>query len=101
MDELDMRDLGGCVEGSRDFVSSGLAGMVVGGMWSAWNGFGIVTAARTIRLGVAVGLAFGLAQDGLALVRGKTVGYAGEGESWLYRGAKNRIAEGEEGAVKT
>ncbi|KAF2010544.1 hypothetical protein BU24DRAFT_60445 [Aaosphaeria arxii CBS 175.79] len=78
VDELDMRDMGGAVERSRDFVSSGIAGMVTGGIWSAWNAFPMVTAARTIRLGLAVGLAFGLGQDGLTYLRGRSVGWVGE-----------------------
>ncbi|KAF2875817.1 hypothetical protein BDV95DRAFT_484265 [Massariosphaeria phaeospora] len=90
VDELDIKRISSGVEKSRDFVSSAMAGMVTGGLWSAWNLFPMVTAARTIRMGLLVGLGYGLGQDGLTYVRGRTVGYVDEAESWIYRGAKNR-----------
>ncbi|KAH7121117.1 hypothetical protein B0J11DRAFT_491025 [Dendryphion nanum] len=86
VDELDMKDMGVCVEGSRDFVSSGVAGMVTAGIWSAWNAFPMVMAARTIRMGVLVGVGFGAAQDGLTWLRARV----GEGGSWDGRGAGER-----------
>lgn len=93
--ELDIRSVDSGVQGSRDFMSSLVAGMVTGGMWSVWNKFGVVTAARTIRLGLIAGLGYGVAQDALAWARGKT-GVVSEAESWIYRGAKNRMKKGEE-----
>ena len=89
VDELDMRDMHKSVGLQRDFWSSAGAGMVTGGLWSAWNGFSMVTAARTIRLGLLVGAGYGLAQDGLMWAKRK---YGlDEGESWTYTGAKNRM----------
>jgi hypothetical protein len=92
VDELDIRRIDRGVDGSRDFLSSGLAGMVTGGLWSAWHQFPVTTAARTIRLGLVVGLGFGLGQDGLS---GAKTRWGGEhdGESWIYRGARNRQIE--------
>jgi hypothetical protein len=93
VDELDIRKIDKGVDGSRDFISSALAGMVTGGLWSAWHQFPVSTAARTIRLGLLVGLGFGLGQDGLTWAK-KRWGGEGETESWIYRGARNRqVAE--------
>ncbi|KAF1944963.1 hypothetical protein EJ02DRAFT_397514 [Clathrospora elynae] len=93
VDELDIRRVDRGVDGSRDFVSSGLAGMVTGGLWSAWHQFPVSTAARTIRLGLFVGLGFGLGQDGLGWAKQRW-GAGEESESWIYKGARNRqIAE--------
>ncbi|KAF1955110.1 hypothetical protein CC80DRAFT_493436 [Byssothecium circinans] len=89
--ELEPQRMEKCVQGSRDFVSSGVAGMVTGGLWSAWNGFPMVTAARTIRIGLFAGLGYGLAQDFLTWARGKSGGVVNDAESWIYRGAKNRV----------
>jgi hypothetical protein len=96
VDELDMRDMHKSVELQRDFWSSAGAGMVTGGLWSAWNGFNMVTAAKTIRLGLVVGAAYGLGQEGITWVK-KRYGIEEE-ESWIYKGAKNRQGkkEGEE-----
>ncbi|KAF2792834.1 hypothetical protein K505DRAFT_325890 [Melanomma pulvis-pyrius CBS 109.77] len=93
VDELDFRDMNKSVDKSRDCLSSAVAGMVTGGLWSAWNMFPMVTAARTIRMGVLVGLGYGLTQDAMTWVRGRSVGYVDEAESWVYRGAKNRRRE--------
>ena len=88
IDELDMRDMTKSVGLQRDFWSSGMAGMVTGGIWSAWNAFPMVMAARTIRMGAVVGLAYGLSQDGLRWAQER---YGDkEGESWIYKDAKNR-----------
>lgn len=93
VDELDLRRVDRGVDGSRDFVSSALAGMVTGGLWSAWHQFPVSTAARTIRLGLVVGLGFGLGQDGLIWAKGRWGGGM-EHESWIYKGARNRrVAE--------
>lgn len=94
VDELDIKRIDRGVDRSRDFISSAMAGMVTGGLWSAWHHFPISTAARTIRLGLIVGLGFGLGQDGLAWARER---YGEEGppsESWLYQGSRSRqVAE--------
>ena len=94
--ELDLRSVEKGVQGSRDFMSSMVAGMVTGGLWSAWNKFNVVTAARTIRLGLFAGLGYGVAQDALAWTRGKTGGVVNDAESWIYRGAKNPRNKGRE-----
>lgn len=88
--ELDIKEVDTGVEKSRDFLSSVVAGMVTGGLWSAWNMFPVLTAARTIRMGLFAGLGYGLFQDGLTWTRTKTGIFVDENESWIYRGAKNR-----------
>ncbi|KAF2247557.1 hypothetical protein BU26DRAFT_520675 [Trematosphaeria pertusa] len=93
VDELDLRRVDRGVEGSRDFWSSAVAGMVTGGLWSVWSGFPMVTAARTIRLGLLAGLGYGVAQDGLVWVRGRMGGYGEGEESWVNKGARNRKNE--------
>ncbi|CAO2649905.1 Nn.00g011970.m01.CDS01 [Neocucurbitaria sp. VM-36] len=90
VDELDIKRIDRGVDRSRDFLSSAMAGMVTGGLWSAWHQFPISTAARTIRLGLLVGLGYGLGQDGLALARERWGDGGAEGESWIYKGARNR-----------
>jgi len=101
IDELDFKNMKREVEKNRDFVSSTIAGMVTGGLWSAWNAFPMVTAARTIRMGLFVGLGYGLSQDAMTYVRGRTVGYVDEAESWIYRGAKNRRKKEAEDEVQS
>jgi hypothetical protein len=96
IDELDLPTIDRGVDKSRDCLSSAMAGMVTGGIWSAWNRFPMTTAARTITMGVTVGLGYGVVQDGLTYVRGRSVGYVDEAESWIYRGAKNRRKKMEE-----
>ncbi|KAF2638833.1 hypothetical protein P280DRAFT_63821 [Massarina eburnea CBS 473.64] len=88
--ELHVQKMETCIQNSRDFASSGVAGMVTGGLWSAWNAFPIITAARTIRIGLFAGLGYGLGQDFLTWARGKSGGVVNDAESWIYRGAKNR-----------
>lgn len=93
VDELDMRRIEGGMQGCRDAASSAMAGMVTGGLWSVTHGFPVTMAARTIRMGLLVGLGFGLGQDGLAWAREKW-GQGEQEESWIYKGARNRaIAE--------
>lgn len=92
--ELDIKSVDHAVQGSRDFWSSVVAGIFTGGLWSAWNKFPVVTAARTIRIGLFAGLGYGLAQDALMWGRGK-VGGTAEEDSWIYKGAKNRVKGGE------
>lgn len=76
--------------GRADFLSSVIAGMSVAGGFSLWSKcplpgilraeqteltasdrFPLVTAARTAKIGLLSGLAFGLAQDALALAKGQ------------------------------
>ncbi|KAF2822653.1 hypothetical protein CC86DRAFT_357687 [Ophiobolus disseminans] len=97
VDELDMSAIDSGVGMSRDAWSSACAGLVTGGMWSAWHGFPVSTAARTIRMGLVVGAGYGLLQDGMGWAKGRW-GTEEEGESWIYRGARNRrVVEGEGG----
>ncbi|KAI5367201.1 hypothetical protein Slin14017_G022370 [Septoria linicola] len=63
------------VRDSRDCLSSTLAGLGTAGMFSAWNQFPLSTAARTAKMGAKAGLAFGVLQDGVSLLRGRRVGY--------------------------
>ncbi|KAF2027744.1 hypothetical protein EK21DRAFT_91256 [Setomelanomma holmii] len=91
VDELDMNRIDRGMGRSRDFLSSAGAGMVTGGLWSAWHQFPMTTAARTIRMGLLVGTGYGLMQDGIFWAKERW-GTEEEGESWLYRGARNRQA---------
>ncbi|PVH93467.1 hypothetical protein DM02DRAFT_619266 [Periconia macrospinosa] len=88
--ELEVNRMDKEIECSRDYLSSTIAGMVTGGLWSATNKFPMVTAARTIRIGLLAGLGYGVTQDALTWARGKTGGIVNDAESWIYRGAKNR-----------
>jgi hypothetical protein len=90
IDELDLRRIDRGVGKSRDFVSSAMAGMVTGGLWSAWHQFPTSTAARTIRMGLLVGLGYGLGQDALVYARARWLDGEPKEESWIYKGAKNR-----------
>ena len=61
-------------------------------MWAdlAIDRFPLPTTARTIKMGLLVGLGYGLAQDGLMYLRGRTAQFEDQTESWIYKGAKNR-----------
>ncbi|KAF2217388.1 hypothetical protein CERZMDRAFT_31636 [Cercospora zeae-maydis SCOH1-5] len=63
------------VRDSTDCVSSMLAGLGTAGMFSAWNRFPIPTAARTAKMGAKAGLAFGVLQDLVSLLKDRRVGY--------------------------
>lgn len=89
VDELSLRKIDKGVAGSRDFISSACAGMVTGGVWSAWHQFPVSTASRTIRMGLVVGLGYGLGQDAIVWAK-RRYGVGEEGESWIHKGAKNR-----------
>lgn len=60
---------------SKDFVSTVFAGLGTAGLFSAWNRFPIPTAARLAKMGAKYGLAFGLLQDAVSIVRGRRIGY--------------------------
>lgn len=67
----------GEVEGaSKDFVSTLFAGLCTAGLFSAWNRFPPPTAARLAKMGAKAGLAFGLLQDAVSVMRGRRLGYA-------------------------
>ncbi|KAG8623825.1 hypothetical protein KVT40_008801 [Elsinoe batatas] len=59
----------------RDFLSTTVAALGTAGAFSAWNRFPLPTAARAARMGLKVGLAFGLLQDFLGYFRGRRLGY--------------------------
>ncbi|MCJ1382934.1 hypothetical protein MMC17_006047 [Xylographa soralifera] len=60
------------VRGGRvDFLSTVVAGLSVAGGFSAWHRFPLITAARTAKIGLLSGLAFGLSQDALGLAKGR------------------------------
>jgi len=90
VDELSLVGLDRGVGRSRDFWSSAGAGMVTGGLWSAWHQFPVSTAARTIRMGLLVGLGYGVTQDAMRWAKERYGGEEVDGESWVYKGAKNR-----------
>jgi hypothetical protein len=96
IDELDMKKMDQSIQKNRDFMSSAMAGMVTGGIWSAWNTFPMVTAAKTIRTGLLCGLVYGLGQDAMIWVRNKWGVDVPPEESWIYKGAKNRREETQE-----
>jgi hypothetical protein len=102
VDELEMEQLDVSVRGSRDFWSSAVAGMATGGLWSAWNAFPMQTAARTIRMGLVVGLGYGLTQDAIKYVRERWVPEGDPRDRWIYKGAKaledgKKMAQSDEG----
>ncbi|KAF2737651.1 hypothetical protein EJ04DRAFT_510094 [Polyplosphaeria fusca] len=88
VDELEMAELDASVTRSRDFWSSAIAGMATGGLWSAWNAFPMQTAARTIRMGLLVGLGYGWGQDAIKYVRRRWVPEVGPEERWIYQNAR-------------
>lgn len=63
------------VRGEKDFLNTVLASASVAGGFSLWNRFPLQTAAKTARSGLAIGLAYGLAQDALAVIKGRRPGY--------------------------
>lgn len=62
-------------DASKDFVSTLFAGLGTAGLFSAWNRFPAPTAARLAKMGAKTGLAFGLLQDGVSVMRGRRLGY--------------------------
>ncbi|KAB2574549.1 hypothetical protein BFW01_g6467 [Lasiodiplodia theobromae] len=58
-----------------DFGSTVVAGLGTAGAWSVWNRFPPITIARTAKMGLAVGLGYGLLQDAVSLLRGQRLGY--------------------------
>ena len=51
--------------------------------------FPMVAAARTAKTGLAIGLAFGLAQDAVGVLRGRRPGYV----EFILRGGKRKMEE--------
>ncbi|OBT72161.1 hypothetical protein VF21_08768 [Pseudogymnoascus sp. 05NY08] len=63
------------VRGRRDVGGTVVASLSVAGGFSLWNRFPLATAARTAKTGLAIGLAYGLAQDAVGAMRGRRPGY--------------------------
>ncbi|KAL8701720.1 MAG: hypothetical protein Q9201_004752 [Fulgogasparrea decipioides] len=61
--------------GTKDFLSTVIAGLTLSGLFSLRHLFNIPTAARTARAGLYTGLAYGLLQDAMALTRGRRLNY--------------------------
>ncbi|KAF1815494.1 hypothetical protein P152DRAFT_390730 [Eremomyces bilateralis CBS 781.70] len=59
----------------KDALSTVVAATGTTGAFSLWNRFPAATAARTARLGIGIGICYGLLQDALGLVRGRKIGY--------------------------
>jgi len=70
-----LEDEHGFIWVQRDFLSTTAAALGTAGIFSSWNRFAFPTTVRTAKMGLKVGLAFGLAQDGLSLLRGRRVAY--------------------------
>ena len=73
MDTLRLKEDGG--DERKDFVSTIVAGVTVAGAFSTWKRLPMVYAARTAKMGLAVGLGFGLVQDVVHLMRGHRLAY--------------------------
>ncbi|KAK8166302.1 hypothetical protein IWX90DRAFT_385329 [Phyllosticta citrichinensis] len=58
-----------------DFGSTVVAGLGTAGAWSLWNRLPITAAARTAKMGLLLGLVYGLVQDVTGLLRGQKLGY--------------------------
>ncbi|KAK0936775.1 hypothetical protein LTR29_011638 [Friedmanniomyces endolithicus] len=80
------------VEGSRDFVSTTLAGLGTAGAFSIWNRFPVATAVRTVRMGAKVGFGFGIAEDVVSVLRGRRVGYVEFAKRHLFGGSESWVA---------
>jgi hypothetical protein len=96
---------------TKDFLNTVLASLVVSGSFSLWSRslrrsvaahppfhrlitvavdrFPVATAARTAKTGLAIGLAYGLAQDALGAANGRRPGYV----DFMLRGGRQRRAE--------
>ncbi|KAI6249020.1 hypothetical protein HI914_02779 [Erysiphe necator] len=61
--------------GEKDFLNTIGGGLAVAGGFSWWNSMPAPTAARTAKLSLVVGLAYGLAQDVISLARGRELSY--------------------------
>ncbi|KAI9883451.1 MAG: hypothetical protein M1823_004785 [Watsoniomyces obsoletus] len=64
------------LRGTKDFMSTVVAGLGIAGAFSVWNRFPVHTAAKTAKTGLILGLAYGFAQDAMAMLRGHRVSYA-------------------------
>jgi hypothetical protein len=74
--------------GQRDCFSSLMAGLTTAGLFSLWNRFPVATAARTARMGLKIGLGYGIVQDLFSLAQGRKVPYVEFGKR-LFNGLRN------------
>ncbi|PMD20754.1 hypothetical protein NA56DRAFT_671056 [Hyaloscypha hepaticicola] len=74
--------------GTKDFINTVIASLSVAGGFSLWNRFPITTAARTAKSGLAIGFAYGLAQDAIGAAKGRRPGYV----DFILRGGKRKAA---------
>lgn len=66
--------------GQQDFLSTTTAGVATAALWSAWHRFPAATTVRTGKLGLKIGLGYGLVQDLLGLARGREITYVEYGK---------------------
>ncbi|KAB8343085.1 hypothetical protein FH972_022679 [Carpinus fangiana] len=59
----------------KDFLATTVAGLSVAGAFSAYQRFSMPTMARTTKTGLLVGVSYGLAQDGLRLMKGENLAW--------------------------
>ncbi|KAL9049498.1 MAG: hypothetical protein Q9162_007194 [Coniocarpon cinnabarinum] len=87
VDQVRIGDTG--EEGRKDFLSTTIAGGAVAGAFSAWSSLPMVVAARMVRMGLGVGVGFGLVQDYIFWARGQRVGWIGLLGRLMGRGEKS------------
>ena len=87
------------VAGNRDFLSTTAAGLGTAGAFAAWNHFPMATAVRLMKTGAKVGLAFGLAQDAVSLMRGRRLGYVEFVKRHTFGTDAREVGEGIEAAA--
>ncbi|KAG0651600.1 hypothetical protein D0Z07_2101 [Hyphodiscus hymeniophilus] len=73
--------------GTKDFINTMIASLTVAGGFSLWNRFPVITAARTAKSGLAIGLAYGLAQDAVGAMRGRKPSYV----EWMQRKTRRKV----------
>ncbi|KAK0115508.1 hypothetical protein ONS95_000214 [Cadophora gregata] len=74
--------------GTKDFINTVIASLSIAGGFSLWNRFPITTAARTAKTSLAIGLAYGLAQDAVGAARGRPLGWV----DFIRRGGRRKEA---------
>ncbi len=88
--------------GTKDFINTVIASLSVAGGFSLWSKssppstpqwrliptdrFPLTTAARTAKTGLAIGLAYGLAQDAIGAAKGRRLGYV----DFVLRGGRRK-----------
>ena len=79
--------------GQQDFLSTTVAGVMTAALWSAWHRFPAATTVRTGRLGLKIGLSYGLAQDALGYARGREITYIEYGKRLFGLGKEQQEVE--------